>query len=133
MKKSIYLFAFFVISCSSLKLSIPDLPNSKWEWTLDDYCINSIEFSDLKYMEYNCELGEKWQGNYLVNRDTIILQSLTLDSNVPGKGNLITNISKMIYSPAKGLGLFYFKEWTQDGWQENYFEEPMVFYTRVKE
>jgi hypothetical protein len=71
--------------------------NTKWERKLNENCINYLEFKkEGIYIEYNCELGETWEGEYKIQADTIILIEKIYTSDVPDRGTYVKNEYKYL-------------------------------------
>lgn len=134
MKQIVFILelTLLLVSCLRQKNDVPNISNSKWEWELDNHCINRLEFTEQQYSEYNCELGESWKGVYFIKGDTIVLQTEVLNSNVPSKGKPIMNISKMVYHSTKGLSLIYYKEWDyqSQSWDEEWIKSPKILFKK---
>ncbi len=108
------------------------LSDTRWEYKISEDCINYLEFEQNGiYYEFNCEFGEKWEGNYQINADTLILFEITNTSNVPGKGEKIYNEYRMLLSP-KGLHVVYSRVYEDGNWKESWIKEPEIFFKRLQ-
>ncbi len=83
MKKVVHiLFIISMISCHPSKKLI----NTKWEWKINEGCINNIVFNNNSSINlYFCEPDEIVYGNYTLKGDTIFIQILSgqYDSDFP--------------------------------------------------
>lgn len=144
MKEIFYLLSFFFIaSCVQNKNKLNDdsiegekqkliLENTKWEWKLEDNCINYLKFEEGgSYIKFNCELGEKWEGEYKLKEDTLFLIDKIYTSDVPGKGEYVQNEYKLILS-SKGLHVVYSRVFEDGSWNENWIKEPVVYYKKAE-
>jgi hypothetical protein len=122
---------FFFISCGQSQ-NKDKINNTKWEWKIDEDCINYIEFRENGiYQEYNCELGEKWEGEYKINADTLILMEKIYTSNIVNKGKNVVNKYKIIITQ-KGLSVIYSCIFEDDIWKEKWIKEPNIYFKKVK-
>ncbi|MEM6738363.1 MAG: hypothetical protein AAF620_20080 [Bacteroidota bacterium] len=110
---------------------MPDLLGSKWIWNLGDGCTNYFIFSEKCYSEYNCELGEEWQGNYEIKNDTLILYEKVYTSNIPNEGKYVVQEYRMFLF-REGLGIIYSRIFEGESWKEIWIKSPKVFFKRVK-
>jgi|GEM_PF-5120946 len=66
------------------------LDNTRWEMRVDEGCVNYLEFKEKGvYHEYNCELGEEWEGEFKIISDTLILKERIYTSDIPGQGQTL--------------------------------------------
>jgi hypothetical protein len=83
MKKLIYiLFIISMISCHTSK----KLTKTKWEWKINEDCINYIVFNSNRSINlYYCEPDEIVYGKYALKGDTIFIQTISgqYDSEFP--------------------------------------------------
>lgn len=134
---AILVFISFCTSCTAqskqetTKEKLPDLLNTKWVWDLGNNCINYFIFLDKYYVEYNCELGEEWQGDYEIKKDTLLLKDKIYTSNIPNQGKSVTNEYKMILTD-KGLCIVYYKVYEEGKWDEAWIKSPNIFFKKVE-
>lgn len=65
-------FGIIFNACSQ---NVP-LTNTKWECKIADDCINTYTFkTDSTFIFYNCEMDDILYGNYLLKRDTLVLDT----------------------------------------------------------
>ena len=83
------------------------------------------------YQEYNCELGEKWEGEYQINADTLILMEKIYTSDAPGQGENVVNEYRMILT-SQGLSVIYSHVYEDGNWNENWIKEPNVYFKKVE-
>ncbi|MCD4665527.1 MAG: hypothetical protein K8R68_09655 [Bacteroidales bacterium] len=108
------------------------LNNTIWEWKIAEDCINYLEFEENGiYQEYNCELGEKWEGEYQINADTLILMEKIYTSDAPGQGENVVNEYRMILT-SQGLSVIYSHVYEDGNWNENWIREPNVYFKKVE-
>ncbi len=144
MKEIFYLLSFFFIASCVQSKNKPNntsngnekqeliIENTKWEWKLEDNCINYLKFEEGgSYIEFNCELGEKWKGEYKIKEDTLLLINKIYTSDVPGEGEYVQNEYKMILT-SKGLHVVYSRVFDDGSWNENWIKEPVVFYKKAE-
>jgi|GEM_PF-5138320 len=83
MKKIIcILFIISILSCQNSKKLI----NTRWEWNINEDCINYIVFNNNRSINlYYCEPDEIVYGNYALKEDTIFIQTISgqYDSEFP--------------------------------------------------
>lgn len=137
MKKEFFLVVvLFLLFVNSVQVKeqvyrkLPKLVNTKWVYVLDEDCVNYLAFKENNiYIEYNCELGECWEGNYKVVNDTLILKEKVYSSNVEGKGRFRINIYKLVLFN-KGLSIIYSKTFHDGKWIEKKIDNPKIFYNQ---
>ncbi len=137
-------YFFFIVSCGqgqsnkcdslhSKNLIQSQFEDTKWERKLNESCINYLEFEKGGvYVEFNCELGETWEGEYKIQSDTIILIEKIYTSDVPDRGTYVKNEYKYFLSP-KGLYIISSHTYEDGVWHEHIIDEPSVFYIKTKD